>query len=214
MKLKFLGNGSGFSNSHTGAYFEKDEDIIFIDCSMLNILKMVELAKNYGNVYVYMTHLHSDHSSGLGLFAQYMYYTQGKKLNIVVSDALIDDIKTLFEITGVPLDICNIAQPDDKKDKKYKLIPISTTHASELNGKCFRYEIHIDDDILVYTGDTCNINDFLEPMKKCIELYVDVSASYGGVHLKYDDIKNILILLKYNENKKRTKEINTIKLRL
>lgn len=75
MKLKFLGNGSGFSNSHTGAYFEKDEDIIFIDYSMLNILKMVELAKNYGNVYVYMTHLHSDHSSGLGLFAQYMYYT-------------------------------------------------------------------------------------------------------------------------------------------
>lgn len=90
------------------------------------------------------------------------------------------------------LDICNIAQPDDKKDKKYKLIPILTTHAPELNGKYFGYEIHIDDDILVYTGDTCNINDFLEPMKKCIELYVDVSASYGGVHLKYDDVKNIL----------------------
>ena len=196
MFLKFLGNGSGFARSHTGAYFSKGDNIIFIDCSMLNIFKMVDLQKNYSNVYVMMTHLHSDHSSGLGLFTQYMYYVFKKKLNIIVPKQLFLDVKMLMEITGIDDDIFNLITPGEFDVNDVVIKYIFTKHAPEIEGKCFGYQISVGNNNYVYTGDTCCLDDFKEYLHDCCELYIDVSANYGGVHLKYDDIKNELINLK------------------
>lgn len=216
MFLKFLGNGSGFAKSHTGAYFVKDNTIFFLDCSMLNIFKMVELQKDYSNVYVIMTHLHLDHSSGLGLFAQYAYYVFKKKLNIVVPKQLLFDVKILMKITGIDDNTFNLIVSDEIDIEGIHIKDIPTKHAPEIEGKCFGYKITIDGSNYVYTGDTCCIDDFKEHFRDCCELYIDVSANYGRVHLKYDDIKNELINLKIpvflmhldDENAIREKIIN------
>lgn len=44
MRLNFLGCGSGFTDSHNNAFFTTEEnDIVFIDLSMLNIRKALKL---------------------------------------------------------------------------------------------------------------------------------------------------------------------------
>lgn len=194
MKLKFLGNGSGFSNTHTGAYFTIDDNIIFIDCSMLNVNKMVELSKDFQNVYVYITHMHLDHISGLGLFVQYMHYTQSKKLNIRVPINLIENVEAFLKLTGIPLDICDL-NIILKENEKFELTPILTSHAIELRNKCYGYLIEINDEKLIYTGDTNTLLPFLKYKDNVKEFYIDVSASYGSVHLKYDNIKDTLFEL-------------------
>lgn len=194
MKLKFLGNGSGFSNTHTGAYFTIDDNIIFIDCSMLNVNKMVELSKDFQNVYVYITHMHLDHISGLGLFVQYMFYTQQKKLNIRVPHVLVENVETFLNLTGIPLNICDL-DFIHKENKNFRFIPIVTTHAPELRNKCFGYLIEINKEKFIYTGDTNTLLPFLKYKQDVKEFYIDVSASYGSVHLKYDDIKDTLFEL-------------------
>ena len=72
--LKFLGNGSGFTPYHNNCYFVEHDDLTFIDLSMLNIEKALDIQSKYKNVSVLVTHMHDDHVSGIGLFAQYLFY--------------------------------------------------------------------------------------------------------------------------------------------
>lgn len=71
-----------------------------------------------------------------------------------------------------------------------KLIP--TTHAPELDGKCFGYEFLVNGVKVVYTGDTNTLDDFMPFVKPGCEFYVDMSFDYGKVHLLWDDVKKQL----------------------
>ena len=94
MRLNFLGCGSGFTDSHNNAFFTTEEnDIVFIDLSMLNIRKALKLINGKKDVYLLITHMHDDHVSGLTLFIQYLYYTLGNRiLNIVIPEVLYIDV--------------------------------------------------------------------------------------------------------------------------
>ena len=165
--LKFLGNGSGFTEYHNNCYFIEDDNLIFIDLSMLNIQKALKVQKNYDNVSILVTHMHDDHVSGIGLFAQYLFY--------------------VFTIKGVNLDIVDIIVIEDGDFCIEKVIP--TSHTPELKGKSFGYKLNIKGKKLVYSGDTNCLSDFEPYLNDCFAFYVDTSFSYGGVHLKWEDVK-------------------------
>lgn len=193
MEVKFLGNGSGFTDKHNNAFYEYVGKLVFIDLSMLNIQKALKVQENYSDVNIIVTHMHDDHVSGVGLFAQYLYYCYHKKLKIYVPDNLFDDMKTEMKIKGINMDIIEL-------NKVYNGVlgienVIKTSHTPELDGKCFGYIIQLNGKLIVYTGDTCKLEDFENYLIDCDELYVDCSYKYGGVHLKWSNVKEKLIEL-------------------
>lgn len=185
--LKFLGNGSGFTEYHNNCYFIEDDNLVFIDLSMLNIQKALKVQKNYDNVSILVTHMHDDHVSGIGLFAQYLFYVYHKKLVVMLPKELLDDMRTEFTIKGVNLDIVDIRVIEDGDFFIEKVIP--TSHTPELKGKSFGYKLNIRGKKLVYSGDTNCLSDFEPYLNDCFAFYVDTSFSYGGVHLKWEDVK-------------------------
>ena len=199
MKINFFGNGSGFTFNHTNAYFIKDNDFVLIDCSMINLQKILNKKPYEKDVYLFITHMHDDHVSGATLLIQWFYYVYKKKLNVVVPKNLLDDIKTDFSIKGIDESIYNL-YTDTNINKDWFVKSIVTKHAPELNNKCFGYVFNINDAKCIYTGDTNTLEPFNEDIKDCNELYVDVSAKYGGVHLKYEDVKEKLEEIAENKN--------------
>lgn len=193
MKLTFLGNGSGFTNTHTGAYFTYKNDLIIIDCSMLNVHKILELdINNFDNVYLLITHMHDDHTSGIGLFIQYMFYVYKKKLNILIPTELGCDVKVDLTIKGIPDDIYKLIDLNGVNFEWF-IDKIKTNHSPELNGKCFGYKINVNGTKIVYSGDTNILDVYEKYLRDCDEFYVDVSALYGKVHLRYEDVEQKLL---------------------
>lgn len=203
MKLNFLGCGSGFTDSHNNAFFITEENnIVFIDLSMLNIHKALKLVKSRNSIYLLITHMHDDHVSGIPLFAQYLYYTMGRKrLNIVIPEALYNDVISEFNIKGIPSELYkihafNIAlnqfiHPCESIKWLEGILP--TEHAPELAGRCFGYKLKVSDKTVIYTGDTCQLSDFIPYLAyEGCEFYVDCSYNYGGIHLKWDEVKHDL----------------------
>lgn len=202
MKLTFLGNGSGFAKTHTGAYFIHKNDLIIIDCSMLNVHRILELGiEKFDNIYLLITHMHDDHTSGIGIFIQYLFYVYKKKLNIVIPMELGCDVFNDLMIRGIPGDIYEIIDLNESKFEWF-INKIKTTHSPELNGKCFGYKLKIDDKKIIYSGDTNVLDVYEDYLSDCDEFYVDVSALYGKVHLKYEDVEERLLsyIQDYNLN--------------
>ncbi len=186
MKLKFLGNGSGFSHSHNNCFFKKDNDIYFIDCSLFNLDKIMELNPNeYDNINIIITHMHDDHTSGLGLLIQKLYYLFSRKVTIIAPDILLKDIITDLTIKGIDSSMYTITT----KPNLDNFTSILTTHTPQLEGKCFGYSFNLDDKHIVYTGDTNTLKPFYPYIEPNSEVYIDMSVSYGLVHLKYEESK-------------------------
>lgn len=194
--LKFLGTGSGFTFNHTNAYFETATDFVLLDISMMNLEKLLLLKPYEKETYVLITHMHPDHVSGLAMLIQWYFYKFDKKL-IILSPSIdiYCDIYQFLFIQGVQKDIYEIKLTEDIK-KEWFVSKIQTNHAPELNS-CWSYMLRINGKIIFYTGDTNDIT-WSQDALFFDEAYIDVSASYGGVHLKFDDVKDILVKMAKN----------------
>lgn len=224
MVLNFLGNGSGYADEHTSAYFitERDE-LVIIECSMLAVqkLKKMDDLLSHGKIYILITHTHSDHSSGLGIFCQYVYYTLKKQVSIVVPcekvkkniEYLLQEIEgcdtSSYELIDAhDMTIANMIKATEycnygshhSYDYPWFGEEISTIHSPQLEGKCFGYRLTIKDSSLsvsktnvIYTVDTSTLKPFIPFLTPGTELYVDISVHYGLIHLKLDDVLPELI---------------------
>lgn len=197
MKLNFLGRGSGFSDiseGHTSAFFEtSDNDLVIIDLPMSSFykLKNFDLSK-YNNVYVLITHTHGDHISGLGLFAQLIFFVFKKKIKIIApSDIVKTDLSTVLQIEGNDPDWYFLNTAENFKHtycKTWFKTEVKTTHSPQLEDKCFGYVFNIDNTNIVYTGDTSTLKPFEEYLTPDSELYVDTSVHYGQIHMKLENL--------------------------
>lgn len=215
MELHFFGNGSGFSGSHTNAYFLSGNNMILIDMSMLNVHKALKKIREVKpeRVCLILTHPHADHVSGIGMLAQHLYYQDKMELDIAMPEPIADDVQNLLYIEGVDGNAYNmillypygpgmLLMNEEKENEDLinscLLDIIATEHAPELAGKCFGYRFLVNNTQAIYTGDTCCLEDFIPLLDEHIpeyektELYVDCSIKYGGVHLKWDDVSDKL----------------------
>lgn len=198
--IKFLGNGAGFTSSHNNAWFVFKNNLVLIDLSMLNLDKVMAMKpEKYENVYLYVTHMHDDHSSGVGMFLQKMFYLKGRKVYIVApSGVLQSDIRTdLVDIKGIDSTSFELLTPEMVEERLGMVsTAINTDHAPELAGKCFGYIFYMTDGTkIVYTGDTNDFNQFKGFLKdeSKTELYIDISMGYGKVHILFNDVKDELL---------------------
>lgn len=193
--MKSLGNGSGFSNIYTSAYFIDNNDLILIDIgdSAYHRLQKMDLVK-YENIYIFITHTHFDHVGALPIFVQYLFYNY-KKIPIIVAPSKIvkKDLKKLLKIGDIEDKMYKLKNAE-KLNKPFFICPVMTAHSPlYLNGRCFGYVFCDNGKHTVYTGDTSTLEPFKRFIKEDTYLYIDTSVHYGQVHLK---LENMLELLK------------------
>ncbi len=219
MVLKFLGRESGFGSYHTSAYFvTNNHELVIIDCSVSAFQKLKQFNfKDYKDIYVLITHTHSDHVGGLSLFVQYMYFNHHKEINIIAPAKNVkNDIRILLDIEGCAVTWYKLYQVSEIK-KEWLFSSILTEHTPQLHGKCFGYLLNVNGTTILYSGDTCTLDSFELDILLAQELYIDVSVSCSPVHLNlveslekflyYISNYNIRIYLMHLDNIELAEEI-------
>lgn len=151
-------------------------------------IKKLDL-KKFEEICVIITHLHNDHCGSLSQFILYNWFVNNKKTTVI---SKCEKIKDYLEITGTTKEAYFIS------DNYLNIEFIKTEHVKELDAYGFR--MNLKDKSFVYTGDTCILEPFIPYLNKCDEFYVDVSKN-GGVHLKFESIKEELSKIKNNGTK-------------
>ena len=175
-----------FGDKNNSAYIEVDNKLIIIDCgfTVFNEIKNRFDLKSYNSINIIITHLHNDHAGSLSQVILYVYYIYGKKVTVI---SKCKEIKKYLEITGVDANIYNLKEDMDNLEF------IKTEHVKGIDS--YGLKIKIKDKNIMYTGDTNTLQPFMPYLNNVDEFYVDVSKA-GGVHLKIDDIIEVLKTIK------------------
>ena len=219
MELHFFGNGSAFTPSHTNAWFRCGNDLFLVDLSMYNVEKAEKLVtEDIGRIFILLTHMHSDHASGIGLFAQWCHFRKNRVPFFAADAGIKRDILQDMRATGVERSFFRILAIDggkvyfDRNDhyaageknrirdivQSHVLKTIPTRHAPELDGKCFGFKLKTAKKTIVYTGDSGTLEPFLPELDDAEELYTEIAYSFGVIHLLWAEQKDRLIEISKN----------------
>ncbi len=184
--INFLGRDSGFGDNNNSGYIEIDNNLLIIDCgfAVFNNIKHKFDYNKYDNIYVLITHPHNDHAGSLSQFILYMWFIFHIKITVVTK---CESLKQILDLEGTIDSIYDIT------DSALGIEFIKTEHVEQFTS--YGFKINANGRRIVYTGDTCTLDPFMPYMDDCDEFYVDTSK-FGGVHLKFEDVKDRLSEIK------------------
>lgn len=195
MKLKFIGRGSAFNvaeGNNSAYYLNNLNQLLLIDCgeSVFATIKQNNLFSNVKEIFVAITHTHSDHFGSLGSLALFAFFALKQKLNIILTGNKKQDnlIKFLLQNTGVTDNYVNYITCENFTEKMVDFKTFNfylTDHVQEIDAFCIVYETA--DGVTYYSADT-NSTELLEKYLKVENLdriYMDTClADYeGNVHV-------------------------------
>lgn len=178
MELKFLGNGACFYPLllNTSAYFIKDNNLILIDCgeTVYEQLMKKEDIGSFDQIYVILTHLHSDHVGSIGSLLSYCKCILNKRIYVIHKEKTVLD---LLKLLGIASDFYYYREELGELISGVSVVPYKVEHALDMI--CYGYEISYDEIHVYYSGDAANIpNEILQKFldKKIQRLYQDTST--------------------------------------
>lgn len=199
MELKFLGRGSAFNpkEGSNSAYFIEDDKLFLIDCGESTFKSLIEdnLFNGIDEIYLFITHTHSDHIGSLGSLLSYNYYYLNKSFYIVIRN----DNKHFLAIEKV-IDAFGYNEgykviTDQECDNCFKIFKsiryIETNHSKNLD--CYGIIFETSSGIIYYSGDTKDLNNvklLIANNQKIDKLYLDTSLN--DFHLNLTTIYNEL----------------------
>ena len=181
MQLKFLGDGSAFNVDayNTCAYFKTEKSLFLLDCgeSICNRIIKLGLMKDVDNIYVFITHTHSDHIGSLEALIYYNEVFVPKNFQIFYPRR--GKLKTLLKLTGV--DFPFTIYPIPKELDGIKIDCVTQQHIPGSYG----YFFYGKDGGLFYSGDASKVNPrAVEELKegKIDRVYHEVTTSGSPIH--------------------------------
>ncbi len=205
-KLNFIGIG-GATNIELGGnccFLKNKGSLLIVDACEEATKKLIEVDafKDIKNIYIVITHTHYDHVAGLGVLIWYSNFY----LNIIPQIIYNDDeykftLSRLLRITGVDEKLFAFVD-ESLLNFDFSINMKPTTHAPNL--QCFGIMFEDSEGKYYYTGDTNDFNYVRELSKDASvkTIYSEVATETYGVHIKYDDIKDLdkdkLILMHFD----------------
>ena len=202
MKLNFLGRGAAFNvlEVNTSAYFIEDNLLFLVDCgeTVFEKVKEKHLLDDIKEIYVLVSHTHSDHCGSLGSFGLYCQYVMNTKLKIIVPhhDDYIKELESLMTIFGNTKHAYEFIYEEeiDHRFKAFSSVRYDITlHAYELI--CYSFVFETNDGGVFYSADTRvldNLTRFLESHKLVDKIYMEVTDLdvKGDIHLSMNKLIN------------------------
>jgi len=220
MELKFLGRGAAFNpnEGNTSAYFIEDDNLFLLDSGETVFASLIKnnILEKINNIYIMITHTHSDHIGSLGSIVHYFYYMKESNATIVLpTDAKYQkDIEELLRIFGCDKENYNFIK-EIELDNNYKsfnkLRFLETKHSKNLD--CYGLLFDTNNGYVYYSGDTLevtNVTNLINNNEKIDKLYMDTTTTdyEGNVHLNIyilkdsipDSVKNKVYCMHLNNN--------------
>ena len=137
---------------------------------------------------------------------QYMWFAVKKRIPVTVvapSERVRKDLYLLLtRVEGCETGWFTLVRADELQ-KEWLIQSISTEHAVQLKGKCFGWQLKVNQKNVIYTGDTATLKNYLPYLKKGSILYTEISYyqkknDKNAVHLSLEKYKPILLNLIQN----------------
>ena len=205
-RLKFIGAGGAlnFELGGNSCYLKDGDNLFIIDACEDATKKLINEGAfdNIKNVYIAITHTHYDHVAGLGTLIWFLGIYLKITPNIIYNDeAYKKTINDLLKITGVDKRFYNFIHENDL-NLSFKVNMKPTPHYYNL--QCYGIMFEDLEGLYYYTGDTKDI-DYVKKLAsddQVKRIYCEVAEESYGVHIKYDDIKDLdknkMVLMHFN----------------
>ena len=202
MELYFLGRGGAFftEEGNTSAFFIEKNVMFLIDCGELVFKKIKEShILDYAHieeVYVFITHMHTDHTGSLSTLIQFCKYNNFKEIdiNVVCADPIKESLVDPLESTGC-LPLFKFVTTQELRDR-FKCFSevryLSTVHKPGYPAYSILFETSTGR--VFYSGDTQDISAVRELIAcespKVERIYLEaISERFpNNVHLPIDEI--------------------------
>lgn len=187
--LKFLGTGSAFNPEfgNNSAYIKHENTLLLLDCgeSVFARLKDGKILDDVKNVYIVITHMHSDHIGSLGTLILYLNYIKEIYPNIILSNGdeseqQEKELTSYLASVGVSEDCFDYTYGDMVEDILPDLQHIDmhiVNHTKSLN-LCFAVDLVFKNKTIYYSGDNNDL-DYYKQISKVLKendvLYTDCS---------------------------------------
>lgn len=202
MELKFLGKGAAFYPvlGNTSAYFIYDKNLFLIDCGESVFKKVYEkdLFSEIDNLYVFITHTHSDHIGSLSSLILYCSHKFDIKTKIVIpkENKYIDSIKNILDSMGVDksdYEFINDVDLDNKYDVFDNIRYVETTHCDDITSYSILFEK--DNRVIYYSGDTNELDtvkSIIHGDKNIDKIYIETCSERLDSHIYYEDLLEVI----------------------
>lgn len=202
MELKFLGKGAAFYPvlGNTSAYFIYDKNLFLIDCGESVFKKVYEkdLFSEIDNIYVFITHTHSDHIGSLSSLILYCSHKFDIKTKIVIpkENKYLDSIKNILDSMGVDksnYEFINDLDLDNKYDVFDNIRYVETTHCDDITSYSIIFEK--DNRVIYYSGDTNELDtvkSIIHGDKNIDKIYIETCSERLDSHIYYEDLLEVI----------------------
>ena len=204
MELCFLGRGAAFNTAqgNTSAYFVENDKLFLIDCgeSIFSKLQEEHIFLGIKEVYVVISHTHSDHCGSLGSLGLYCQFVLKNKLKIVVPHEMeyvqsLELLMTLFGNTKNAYEFVYEEELDGVFEAfdsvRYEL----TKHDFMLT--CFSFVFQTVKGGVFFSSDTRtteNLQNFMSMQQEIDRIYMEVTDLKipQDVHLNIEELEAVI----------------------
>ncbi len=189
MKLTFMGRGAAFNvmEGNTNAYYIEDDKLLMVDCgeTMFEKMRKNNILDGIKEVYVLVSHTHSDHCGSLGSFGLYCQFVLQSKLKIIVchNEEYVNDLDTLMRIFGCTKKAYEFLYEEeiDGMFKGFDSVRYELTkHDYMLT--CYSFVFETNEGAIFYSADTRVVDNMMH--------FIDTHEDIDCIYMEVTDLKN------------------------